>query len=61
MVVSNIAPAGPPFTVFYQAPDADTEGDIAMAVPVAEAIDTDPADLLTEIVFPISSAETVVS
>ncbi len=30
----RVDPAGAPFTVFHQAPDGDTEGDIAMCVPV---------------------------
>lgn len=40
----NIDPIGIPFTLFYQAPDADTEGDIAMAVPVAEQHDLKASD-----------------
>lgn len=43
----NIAPAGIPFTVYYQAPDGDHEGDIAMSVPVGadyrDSADGDPA------------------
>lgn len=31
---AGIDPAGVPFTLYYQAPDADTPGDIAMCVPV---------------------------
>lgn len=34
---AGIDPVGAPFTVFYQAPDADTPGDIAMCVPVLAA------------------------
>lgn len=30
----TINPVGAPFTIFYQAPDADSEGDIAMCVPI---------------------------
>jgi len=41
----NVAPSGAPFTLFYQAPDGDTEGDIAMSVPIsapfAPSSDTD--------------------
>lgn len=37
----GIDPAGIPFTLYYQAPDGDTEGDIAMCVPIASA---DPVD-----------------
>ncbi|MGB3684643.1 MAG: MerR family transcriptional regulator [Ornithinimicrobium sp.] len=32
----EVSPAGLPFTVFHQAPDPDTSGDIAMCVPVAD-------------------------
>lgn len=32
----NIDPVGPPFTLYYQAPDGDTVGDIAMCIPIAE-------------------------
>lgn len=32
---SDRGPVGVPFTLYYQAPDADTAGDIAMCVPVA--------------------------
>jgi DNA-binding transcriptional MerR regulator len=31
---SGVDPSGPPFTVFFQAPDADTRGDIALCIPV---------------------------
>lgn len=31
---NDIDPSGIPFTLYYQAPDGDTEGDIAMSVPV---------------------------
>jgi len=34
---ANITPVGAPFTLFYQAPDGDTPGDIAMSVPVDAA------------------------
>lgn len=29
---------GPPFTVFYQAPDADSAGDIAVCVPIGGSV-----------------------
>lgn len=32
---ANIDPIGAPFTVFHQAPDGDTAGDISMCVPIA--------------------------
>ena len=32
----NIDPVGAPFTLYYQAPDGDTVGEIAMCVPIAE-------------------------
>ena len=31
----QVHPVGAPFTVFHQAPDGDSEGDIAMAVPIS--------------------------
>lgn len=34
---ANVDPIGTPFTLYHQAPDADTEGDIAMCVPVPES------------------------
>jgi len=37
----NIDPIGIPFTLYYQAPDGDSEGDIAMCVPVGHV----PEDL----------------
>ena len=36
----NIDPVGAPFTLFYQAPDGDSAGDIAMCVPVSAELDT---------------------
>lgn len=38
---AEIDPIGGPFTVFYQAPDGDTPGDIAMCVPIAAAFAPD--------------------
>lgn len=35
----NIDPVGPPFTLFHQAPDGDSPGDIAMCVPVSAELD----------------------
>ena len=34
----NVDPVGAPFTLFYQAPDGDSEGDIAMSVPIGDAL-----------------------
>lgn len=34
---AGIDPAGAPFTLYYQAPDGDTTGDIAMCVPVTNS------------------------
>lgn len=34
---AGVDPAGAPFTLYYQAPDGDTMGDIAMCVPVSGA------------------------
>lgn len=36
---AGLDPVGIPFTLYYQAPDADTPGDIAMCVPVAAAVE----------------------
>lgn len=33
----GIDPVGPPFTLYHQAPDGDSNGDIVMCVPVADA------------------------
>lgn len=35
-------PIGAPFTVFYQAPDADSSGDIAMCIPVQDSVQASP-------------------
>jgi DNA-binding transcriptional MerR regulator len=35
---AGVDPIGAPFTVFYQAPDADSSGDIAMCVPVQDLV-----------------------
>ena len=37
LVEANVDPAGAPFTMYHQAPDGDTDGDIAMCVPVGAA------------------------
>lgn len=42
---AGIDPVGAPFAVFYQAPDADTEGDIAMAVPIAAPFTVESGDI----------------
>ncbi|MCB1026166.1 MAG: MerR family transcriptional regulator [Microthrixaceae bacterium] len=36
---AEVDPVGVPFTLFHQAPDADTDGDIAMCVPIDGAIE----------------------
>ncbi len=36
---ADIGPVGVPFTLYHQAPDGDTAGDIAMCVPIASTID----------------------
>jgi effector-binding domain-containing protein len=38
----NVVPAGIPFTLFHQAPDGDTSGDIAMCVPIGAEITPGP-------------------
>lgn len=46
----NIDPAGAPFTLFYQAPDRDSMGDIAMCVPVSPELDlADLAEMSVEV------------
>lgn len=37
---AGVDPAGTPFTLYHQAPDADTEGDIALCVPISQPIET---------------------
>jgi effector-binding domain-containing protein len=39
---AEVDPIGPPFTVFYEAPDADSSGDIAMCVPVQRSSRANP-------------------
>lgn len=46
---ADIDPVGAPFTVYYQAPDADTQGDIAMCIPVAAAAPTNEDTEVVEI------------
>lgn len=46
---ADIDPVGTPFTLYHQAPDADTQGDIAMCVPVASATQTNDDTELVEI------------
>lgn len=36
---NGVDPAGPPFTLYHQAPDGDTDGDIVMCVPIAANLD----------------------
>ncbi len=35
----NVHPVGAPFTVFHQAPDGDSDGDVAMSVPIAASFE----------------------
>ena len=37
-------PIGAPFTLFHQAPDGDTEGDISLCVPIAETTELGSLD-----------------
>ncbi len=37
---ADIDPVGIPFTLYHQAPDGDTAGDIAMCVPIGTSFDT---------------------
>jgi len=41
LIEANVTPVGAPFTLFHQAPDGDTEGDIEMCVPVSEGVQLD--------------------
>lgn len=52
----NVAPAGVPFTLYYQAPDADNDGDIAMAVPIAASLT--PADGSDIVVVELPATQT---
>ena len=38
LTTAGVDPSGIPFTLYYQAPDADTAGDIAMCVPISPTI-----------------------
>ena len=46
---AGIDPAGTPFTLYHQAPDADTEGDIAMCVPIPASTQGDGGVEIIEI------------
>ena len=52
----NLDPVGPPFTLYYQAPDGDTAGDIAMCIPVAEG----SADDLETVTLPAGAAASII-
>jgi len=43
LIGANVTPVGAPFTLFHQAPDGDTEGDIEMCVPVSQDVLLDEA------------------
>lgn len=45
LTATDIDPVGAPFTLYHQAPDADTAGDIAMCVPIASAMDVKADDV----------------
>lgn len=38
LAAADVNPAGAPFTLYHQAPDADADGDIAMCIPIASAL-----------------------
>ena len=50
LAAEGVDPAGAPFTLYFQAPDGDTLGDIAMCVPVAgsEAVSDDTQVIVLE-------------
>lgn len=58
LTAAGIDPAGAPFTIYHQVTDADTDGDIAMCVPVAGEVDAD--DSLELIELPAVAAARVV-
>lgn len=54
---NDIDPIGAPFTMFHQAPDAESEGDISMAVPVASGFPT--ADEIEVVELPAGATASV--
>ena len=52
----NLDPVGPPFTLYFQAPDGDTAGDIAMCVPIADGV----ADDLDTVTVPAGAAASII-
>lgn len=54
---ANIDPIGAPFTLYYQAPDGDTDGDIAMCVPVAEVAELEGTTIVS---LPAGAAASIV-
>lgn len=52
----NLDPVGAPFTLYYQAPDGDTAGDIAMCIPV----DAASADGLNTVTLPAGDAASII-
>ncbi len=58
LLKAGVDPVGAPFTVYHEVTDADTPGDVAMCVPVAEAIETNDRTEIVEL--PAGAAAAVV-
>lgn len=56
---ANIDPSGIPFTLYYQAPDGDSTGDIAMCVPVAFADESDTNEATSVVEVPEGAAAAI--
>ena len=56
----NIDPTGAPFTLYYQAPDADNQGDIAMAVPIDTSLQSADDSDICVIILPAGSTASVI-
>jgi effector-binding domain-containing protein len=57
LVEGGVDPVGAPFTLYHQAPDGDTDGDIVMCVPVATIADEDD---LESVVIPAGAAASII-
>jgi len=56
----NVTPAGVPLTLFHQAPDGDSEGDIAMCIPIATAFDSTAETDIEIVELPAGSTASVI-
>lgn len=57
---AQVDPVGAPFTLYYQAPDADTAGDIAMCVPIAGAASLDSGAPIDLVEVPAGAAAAII-